>query len=86
MIGGAYRRTLRGAQRQCQRPGAASTCRSRGTRLSRDGSAVITTTIGSPGSMDRWQAMHSNIGILSVVRQHAGQTSHKRGRGRPAVG
>jgi hypothetical protein len=73
VIGGAYRRTLRGAQRQCQRPGAAFTCRSRGTRLSRDGSAVITTTIGSPASMGRRHATHSNIDILSVVEQHARQ-------------
>jgi hypothetical protein len=73
VIGGAYRRTLRGAQRQCQRPGAAFTCRSRGTRLSRAGSAVITTTIGSPASMGRRHATHSNIDILSVVEQHARQ-------------
>jgi len=74
VIGGAYRRTLRGAQRQCQRPGAVSTCRCRGTRLSRDGSAVITTTIGSPGSMGRLQRMHSGVDILGVVEQHARQT------------
>jgi hypothetical protein len=31
-------------------------------------------TIGSPGSIGRWQAMHSSIDILSVVGQHARQT------------
>ena len=74
VFGAAYRRTLRGTQRQCQRPGAASTCRCRGTRLSRDGSAVITMTIGSPGSMRRRQAMHANSDILRVAEQHARQT------------
>jgi hypothetical protein len=35
---------------------------------------VSTTTIGSPGSMCRPQAMHSHIDIRSLVRQHARQT------------
>jgi hypothetical protein len=46
-----------------------------------DGSAVITITIGSPGSMGRPQAMHSNIDILSVVRQHARQIGGAQGYG-----